>query len=148
MMNSILYRENISHTAHNTIKCIAIQQSQFSIFFGGFPAPILRFFVVSIVCCQRLCIVAGMKNRNVSKCSSFHRTKSAFLSRCVCVSLTLIVFPFFYWPFESVFSIYNATNHFPSWTCLLSAFAFVRNIYHLMTFCLLFDSHSCSPARS
>lgn len=100
-----------------------------------------------------------MKNRNISKCSSFHRTKSAFLSLCVCVcwfvsplhthSRSLFFHSFIgHSTLYFRFTMLQIIFHLEHASCLLSAFAFVRNICHSMTFCLIFDSHSCLPARS
>lgn len=104
------------------MKPLANQNKTEIIFFSGFFAAFSFSILVSFLLFVSLfviilCIVIGMKNRNILKCSSLHRTKSAFLWLSHCFSILFI-------GYSTVFSIYNATNHFPSWTCFMLIVSF------------------------
>lgn len=80
------YQPHIKRIADHNDEA-TFKQNKTEIFLGFFPPSISlsSFHFRFVVCHHLLCIVVEMKNRNILKCSSFHRTKSAFLSLCMCL---------------------------------------------------------------
>lgn len=138
-MNRITHtiKRTASRSDHNDEATFNQNKTEIYFFSGFSRLQFLSILVASLFHCLSsfFCIVIGMKNRNILMLLAVHlfiaRSRHFSVFHCFSILLLAIRLYFRFTMLQIIFRLEHAS-------CLLSAFAFVRNIYHSETVCLYF----------